>query len=79
MPGVARGVFNSKSSLIVDNGEIFFVGAIGAIEDLEINKIDLGKLYTEIEYNGTHPEGLGYSSRESLLSTLKKSIETGDF
>ena len=46
--------FNSKSDLIIDNGKIFFIGAIGKLEDDGINKADLTKLYKEMEYNGTH-------------------------
>lgn len=54
------GTFSSRSTLIVENGEIFFVGVIGELEDEEVDKIDLEKLYSEIEYNGTHPEKADY-------------------
>ena len=53
------------------------MGAIGNLEDAEINDIDLDKLYTEIECNGTH--GCSGYTTEELSEILTSAIETGDF
>ena len=73
------GTFSSNSNLIIKNGEIFFIGVIGELEDEEVDNIDLEKLYSKIEYNGTHHEGAAFSSTDLLSDALNKSIETGDF
>ena len=70
--------FSSNSNLIIDNGEIFFVGVIGELEDKEVDNIELDKVYTKMEYNGTH-DGDCFSSTENLSNALKKAIESGDF
>jgi len=72
------GTFSSKSNLVIDNGKIFFVGVIGELENDEVDKIDLEKLYSEIEYNGTH-DGSGFTSAEVLSDALNKAVKTGDF
>lgn len=72
------GTFSSNSNLIIDNGEIFFVGVIGELEDEEVDNIELDKVYSQMEYNGTH-DGNCFSSTENLSNALKKAIETGDF
>ena len=73
------GTFSSNSDLIVENGEIFFIGVIGELEDEEVDNINLEKLYSETPYNGTHHERTVYSSSNTLSVALKKSIEKGDF
>ena len=72
------GTFNSYSDLIIDDDKVFFVGAIGKLEDNAVEKVDLNKLYHEMEYNGTH-DGKGFSSMENLSEALKRAIEKGDF
>ena len=70
--------FSSNSNLIIDNDEIFFVGVIGELDDEEVDTADLDKIYSEIEYNGTH--GINsFSPTKSLSDALKKAIKTRDF
>ena len=72
------GTFNSRSDLFIDNGEVFFVGVVGEVDDLEINDVDLDKLYSDLDYNGTHPKEAGISSK-ALCEILDKAIKTGDY
>ena len=44
--------FLSRCELVIDNGDVFYVGVFGDTEDEEIKNIDLRKTYDEIEYNG---------------------------
>jgi len=71
------GTFNSNSKLIVDDGEIFFIGIIGELEDFEINSMDLNELYEKMEYNGTHSDD-AWLTDEQLKNAFDK-IEAGDY
>lgn len=71
------GTFGANSTLIVDKGEIFFVGVISELDDLEIDSMDLGELYEKIEYNGTHNDDI-WMTDEQLKNAFDK-IDKGDF
>ena len=72
------GTFNARADLVIDNGEIFFVGAIGELENSEVDTVDLKKLFSEMAYNGTHAMNKGLSAEE-LSAALEKAIRTKDF
>lgn len=71
------GTFTSNADLMIDNGEIFFVGVISELEDSEIDSMDLSELYKKMEYNGTHSDDI-WLTDEQLKDALNK-IDTGDF
>jgi hypothetical protein len=71
------GTFSSKAELVFDDGCITFIAAIGELENDDVTRTDLAKLYHEMDYNGTH-DGSGLTD-EQMTGALDKMIETGDF
>ncbi len=72
------GTFSARADLIVEDGEVYFVGVIGEEDDRGVSQVNLDALYTEIEYNGTHEHTEG-CDREALLQAIERAISTGEY
>lgn len=70
--------FSARADLIVEDGEVYFVGVIGEEDDHDVFEVNLDALYTEIEYNGTH-EHTKSCDCEALLQAIERAISTGEF
>ena len=69
--------FIASSNLIIENGVVSFVAAIGELGNEEVDSINLNELFKEMNFNGTH-SGVGLTD-EQMGKALDKMIETGDF
>lgn len=63
------GTFASSAELILDDGHITFVAAIGELEDRTVDCISLKDLYGKMDYNGSH--GGKLCKTEQIEKTLE--------
>lgn len=64
--------FSSNTKIVEDDGEWYMLIAIGELEDMGIDNLDMDKLNKNIEYNGSHGGKDYWKTDDEIKKALDK-------
>lgn len=64
--------FSTNTKVIKDGEEWYLLIAIGELEDMEIDHIDMDKLSKRVKYNGTHGDNNYWKTDDEIKKAINK-------